>query len=417
MKLLTKTTIYHVLLAIFIFTLGGIITHQIVTGLINVDLNQYFERIEARVLERLGEGDSIRSRRVQVLKLDQPLVIPDAIQDTIFYNGKWNVPVKKKIIYRTQDGQHYRIFIYKSFEEADDELEAVNSTVIYLGIAFLTVFIIFNYFLSRSIWLPFYHTLRQIKDFNIHDTQPLALKPTQVREFKEMNAIFVEMADKIRRDYHNLKEFTENTTHEIQTPLAIIKTKLELLMETGVLDQDQSKLVASAYQSTSKLSKLSRALTLITRIENQEFAGHSKELDFSQSLEHCLEEGFEDLIELRKIQLEKQISPQVILEISPLLADILISNLIKNAIKHNYDEGFISISLNPKSLLIMNTGPKPRKRPQELFERFQRGKNDSESLGLGLAIVQKICEVSGYQIQYVYEDELHKIEVQFLAKN
>ncbi|MEO1655635.1 MAG: HAMP domain-containing sensor histidine kinase, partial [Bacteroidota bacterium] len=317
MKLLTKTTIYHVLLSILIFTLGGIITHQIVTGLINEDLNQYFERIEERIMERLAQGDSIRSRRVQVLKTDPTKALPDAIQDTVFFNGKWNMPVKKKIIFRSQNNQHYRIAIYKSFEEADDELEAVKGTVIYLGMAFLVIFILFNYFLSRSVWQPFYHTLRQIKDFNIHDTQPLQLRPTRVREFKEMNAIFAEMADKIRRDYHNLKEFTENTTHEIQTPLAIIKSKLELLMETGVLDQDQSKLVASAYQSTSKLSKLSRALTLITRIENQEFAGHIKELDLSQTLNHCLE-TFEDLIELKKIELEKQICPSIIVEISPL---------------------------------------------------------------------------------------------------
>jgi len=96
-----------------------------------------------------------------------------------------------------------------------------------------------------------------------------------------------------------------------------------------------------------------------------------------------------------------------------MLAEILISNLITNSIKHNIDNGTIEISLTAIGFLISNTGLPLQYNPSQLFERFKKDKVTSESLGLGLSIVKKICEKYGYRIHYIYTNELHTVSISF----
>ena len=412
MKLLTKTTIFHLLLSIAFFCVGGLISYQIIYMWINQDVNEYFDYKEAIIKKKILEGKEIKSKRFQVVPLESPKIIEDQITDTTVTNGSWEVPFKKKVMVRVIDNQMYQITIYKYFGEQDDEIDAVIGTVYYLGVAFLIVFIAFNYFLSRKIWLPFNHTLQEIKNFKISENRPLTLQKTNIKEFKELNNLVIEMTGKIQKDYNNLKEFTENASHEIQTPLAIIKVKLEMLLSTDNLTDEQAKLVKSAYTSTSKLSHLGKALALITRIENLEFANHVKEVNLNQIIESQLD-NFEEILPLKDIKLEKDLEPEVTVQMAPLLADILFSNLIKNAIKHNVNQGIISIHLNSYTFTICNTGRPPKGDVNHFFERFAKDNQASKSLGLGLAIVKKICDVSSFDIDYAYEKDLHTITVKF----
>ncbi len=412
MKLLTKTTLYHIILAISVFTIGGGITFYKVRGYIQEDLNQYFDALEERISTRIEDGEEIKSRRVQLSKLETiPPMAQDTIIDTTFYNGSWHLPLKKKIVYRDINGQAYRIGMYKSFEEGEDRLEAVVGTVVFLGFTFLILFLLFNYYISRRIWGPFNYTLNQIKQFDLREQKPLEFMKTDVQEFKELNQLLTVMTHKIQQDYQNLKEFTENASHEFQTPLAIIQSKLELLLSNNHLNDEQARLIQSAYQATSKLSRLGKALALITRIENQEFQD-VQQVDLSQSLENTVF-NFQELVELRDLSLDSHIEPGVKIRMAPLLADILLNNLIKNAIKHNLEGGSIQLELKPQYFEIRNTGPKPQGDPQEFFIRFRKGNQASDSLGLGLAIVKKICDVNHLSIDYRYEDSLHRFRIFF----
>src|SRR5690606_32582196 len=112
-------------------------------------------------------------------------------------------------------------------------------------------------------------------------------------EFRQLNSFVEQMVGKARRDYRSVKEFSENASHEMQTPLAIARGKLELLLETNNLDTEQTRLIQSAQQSLGKLSKLGEALTLLTKIDNKEFASRA-EVDFSRIVNNCLV-NFEDL--------------------------------------------------------------------------------------------------------------------------
>ncbi|MCS6820322.1 MAG: HAMP domain-containing histidine kinase [Microscillaceae bacterium] len=416
MKFLTRITLYNILLTFAVFSIGGVITYFTFISLINEDINRFFERKERFVLEKLAKNDTtaIHRGRCKAILIPQKTNTPDYTRDTTITHphiAAMNMPTRKKIIEREVEGKVYRITMYKSLEGDEAKLEAVVQSILYLFLTLLLLMIVFNYFIARSFWKPFHHTLQEIKNFNLKNSQSPSFQPTRIKEFAELNHLLSRMTDKMRHDYKNLKEFTENASHEIQTPLAIIKNKLEILLDSDNLCEEQVRAINAAYQSADKLSKLSRTLALITKIENQEFSNITA-VDFRALLENNLY-NFKELIELKAIELQADLKEQVFLQIDPTIADILISNLLKNAINHNIENGKIHIELNRTHFLITNTGLPLTVEPDKLFERFQKNNPSSNSLGLGLSIIKKICEVNQFKVRYNYTMNLHQLEIQF----
>ena len=210
------------------------------------------------------------------------------------------------------------------------------------------------------------------------------------------------------RDYEEIKSFTENASHEIQTPLSIIKSRLELLSQSD-LSEDQMNTIQSVYEATNRLSKLNQSLILLTKIDNQQFS-ESEEVNMSILINKHLS-NYEELISAKLITIKKNIRDNVKININETLAEILVSNLITNAIKHNIDKGVIEIILTGHQISISNTGIPLQSESSELFERFKKDKVSSESLGLGLSIVKKICERYGFTVTYHYSDLLHTVSI------
>jgi signal transduction histidine kinase len=219
------------------------------------------------------------------------------------------------------------------------------------------------------------------------------------------------MTQKARQDYVTLKEFSENASHEMQTPIAIAKGKLELLLESKDLEPEQLGLIQSAQEALSKLSKMGKSLSLLTKIENQEFS-NQKPIDFSRAVASSID-FFSEISSFKGIQIETEIEPNVQVKIDESLADILIGNLMKNAIHHNFENGKIKVELDSDKLRITNSGLPPSIPTAQLFERFKKSDQTSQSLGLGLSIVKKICNVSDFKIRYDYENETHILQINF----
>ena len=221
------------------------------------------------------------------------------------------------------------------------------------------------------------------------------------------------MTNKVRNDYESLKNFTENASHEIQTPLAIIKTKLELLSQSDNLDETQIIAIGSIGDATSRLSRLNQSLLLLTKIENRQFI-ESGIINISFIVNDCLD-NLEELAESKSILIKRNIQQNVFVEMNESLCEILISNIIINSIKHNYDSGFIDIELGKNNLTISNTGAAPVIETQEFFERFTKNSFSNDSLGLGLSIVKKICDNYGFAVRYNYEGNRHIVTIGFTS--
>jgi signal transduction histidine kinase len=420
MKLITRFIIIYLTITVIVLGIGGVISYELIKSEVDKELQfEFMERID-RVAYLIERGrDFHRSRRGRDIDGDQNLVVERLdfaveprieVKDTLIWHDRLeqNESNVKVSAYRNINGQSYYISTYGAMIESDDITEAVVKTFLWiLGLQVLGAIGI-GYFVSGPLFKPFRESLKKIKRFKLQEKQFIPAEETGVLEFNEMNAFVEEMTRKAVSDYENLKEFAENASHEIQTPLAIARGKLELLLETE-LNEEQYSYVDSLERTVKKLSRLSESLALLTKIDNHEF-DNGASVNLSELVNESISQ-FSEFLSLRNLTLETSNEKNVILNIHPVLADSLWTNLFQNAIKHNIENGKIDIDITAQSLTISNTGKEPSVPPSRLFERFQKSDQNSESIGLGLAIIERIVERNHYKIDYTYQDGWHTIRI------
>ena len=191
-----------------------------------------------------------------------------------------------------------------------------------------------------------------------------------------------------------LKEFTENASHEMQTPLAIIRSKLDLLIQDENLSEDQSKTMQSAYTAIEKLSRLNQSLLLLAKIENNQFAETTK-INLKQKLEEKLD-AFHELWQNQNISVSSSLKDASV-DLNSELTEILLNNLLSNATRHNFSNGSIRIVLNEKQLEISNSSHEQELNSQQMFSRFFSQDKKNRYNGLGLSIIKQISDVSGFR--------------------
>lgn len=424
MKLLSKTSKYYVVVPLLIFLIGGILFFLTIRSFVNDDVVQKLGAEKVGITDQIRSLDSIPNKLFAITgNLSFKKINPEIsnfiplVRDTVLYDekeGHEEVPAKTITFLAKSKFYSYQITLIKSLVESDDLIEVIAIALFVLIVLFLVSFYYLNFKVSKIIWSPFYHSLYKIKGYNLSSNKKLTIPTSDIDEFNELNLAVELMTEKIQADYNNLKEFTEDASHEIQTPLAIIKTKLELLVQSD-MREEQMLLVQSINDAATKLSRLNHALLLLTKIENQQYSG-KEVINITKLIEKHIN-NYKELIEARGVSLLTHGSVQLFVEINPLLADILIANLIGNAIKHNIKDGQIHIEILSKNLSISNTGNPLNQNPILLFERFKKDSSHSESLGLGLSIVKKICETEHIQISYKFNQPIHRLNLDFGLQN
>jgi signal transduction histidine kinase len=248
-----------------------------------------------------------------------------------------------------------------------------------------------------------------LHNFQLGKKSPILLPKTDIDEFNFMNASLEKMTAKAEKEYIILKEFTENASHEMQTPLAIIRSKLDLAIQEQDLSEKQSATLRSAYAAIKKLTGLNRSLLLMAKIENNQFA-EIVPIDLKAKLVDKIFQ-FQELWG-GKISITHELGDAMMNANSDLI-DLLLNNLFSNSSKHNIQNGTIFIELKDKFLAISNTGKPSRLDPARLFTRFYKEPGDGNNNGLGLSIVKQICEVSGVTPSYSYCNNMHTFILQW----
>ena len=301
----------------------------------------------------------------------------------------------------------YEVTIIKSSDNDEELGENILTAVTISAILMIVAIVLVNTFIYRRIWAPFYRTLKQLKNFTLSSKEIIKLPHTNTAEFNQLNNAITLMAEKISLDYLALKEFTENASHEIQTPLAVINSKIEMCLQDKQLSPEQGKLLIEASYAVNSLVNLNKSLITLTKLDNNQVDLPS-EVNISDKIYKRLN-LFEEFIQEKDIDVNLKIDDSVTIKINAALAGILFDNLIKNAIKHNIDKGGkINIEVSKDYIKIANTGAEPKANTAKFFERFYKD-GTQESLGLGLAIVKKICDIYGFIISYNYAEGLHVV--------
>jgi len=311
----------------------------------------------------------------------------------------------------TVKGKIYHAYVRKSQEETEDIVQLILKITLAIVLLLLIILLIINRFMLNKLWRPFNSTLNQMKRFNVSGSNDVYLQLTNIDEFKELNSAVYAMTEKASRDYNEIKSFTENASHEIQTPLAIIASKVELLSQSETLKEAEMNAIQSISETTNRLSKLNQSLLLLAKIDNKQF-NKAEEISISALLiQHV--NNYEELFHAKEINITKNIAGEVLVIMNETLAETLIINLLTNAIKHNTVKGFINIELAEKYLLISNSGKVLNVNPVVYFERFKKESTAQDSMGLGLSIVKRICETYGFEVDYNYSDGVHSVGINF----
>jgi signal transduction histidine kinase len=213
------------------------------------------------------------------------------------------------------------------------------------------------------------------------------------------------MVGRIEHDYRNLKEYTENMAHEIQTPLTVIRNKTESLIADEAIMNQHASTVKIIYDETNHISKLGNTLNLLTKIENQEF--HNAEHISTRAVIKKHLESISEEARLKSLTIEKELSEKHVLFIDPFLLDIMFKNLLRNALRYGSQDGPIRIKTADDSFSLSNYGSPLEEGHERLFERFIRENGTRTSQGLGLSLVKKICDLNNLTISYMYEDNQH----------
>jgi signal transduction histidine kinase len=336
-------------------------------------------------------------------------------RDTSLYYasaGEWNAFAILTKQYNLGDTS-YQITTYFSSKEITHLLIKISiaEAVIFL-LLLLGIIVIINRRTSLALWTPFYDTMEAIRSYDILKSRPLAMTGrTGVDEFDRLNQTLSSLIDHVNRAYNNQKQFTENASHELQTPLAIIRSKVELLMDAPFLTEEIATQLGDINDANERLSQMNKNLFLLTRIDNQQFPELHR-IPFSDLLErsviHYKEYYGGELPEIRTC-----IEAGVGLRANSSLIEVLVNNLLRNAIIHNLPGGYVHIRLTGKELCIENPGPVLEGDPERLFERFKKGCEESRTTGLGLALVKQICQLYQFDVQYHHEEGTHRIKVLF----
>lgn len=307
-------------------------------------------------------------------------------------------------IFRTEDERYMELVVYTPTIEKLDLLRAILGWIIFLYVLLLLIILSINIWVFRKNMKPLYVLLKWLDSSQLGKKNEPLENTTKITEFRMLNAATMAFAERGEKLFEQQKTFIGNASHEMQTPLAICRNRLEMLMEDETLTEHQLNELIKTHQTLENLTRMNRSLLLLCKIENGQFAD-TRSVCLNDILTHYLDD-YKEVYAYRNITVTVTTDSSFCVEMNDSLVSVLVTNLLKNSFVHNIDGGFIYIKITANTFEISNTGEKPLDR-ERIFERFYQGQKKEGSTGLGLALVDSICKANHLKIDYTYVENRH----------
>lgn len=302
------------------------------------------------------------------------------------------------------------ILLFYIFQKIHYAHEMVEYLCFFLGL--MAAFMLATRLIYKRLWNPFFQTLSQIEQFNIKNNEMPQFPQTGIREFIQLNKALEKLAENNMNAYKIQKEFTENASHEMQTPLAVFQSKLDVLIQQPDLKEEHLSIIQSLYDTTFRLSRINKNLLLLAKIDNLQFV-ETETINLTEVITESLPFLTEQAA-AKNIRIETNIiRDSCWIEANRTLMESLVNNLITNTVRHNTANGRIVVAFDGKRLTVANTGINHPLDEKMLFRRFGRMNEKTKGSGLGLAIVQQICFLNKWQIHYGFDRGIHRFTVIF----
>jgi len=290
-------------------------------------------------------------------------------------------------------------------------LDETSEMILWVGLPAVLLGLIGGWWITRKALAPVTALTEAVKKIHEHNLREQLRRTGNGDELDRLTEVFNSMTVRLDGSFNRIREFTLHASHELKTPLTVMRGELETALREENLAPIQRERLLSQMDEIERLAKIVDGLTLLTKAD----AGQIK-LNFEPvRLDELVRESFADakiLAHPQNIQINLSACEKAVISGDRHRLRQLLLNLTDNAIKHNQPDGTVKISLRNAGgfaeLKIENTGAgiSPELQPR-VFERFFRGDsshgNATEGCGLGLSIAQWIVATHSGSIQFVSE--------------
>ncbi len=423
MKLLNKSILWLSVSLFFIIGIWSVVFYFNMLAEIKESVDEGLDNYKRQIVYQAQKDTTVLTTTnfdeaffaVRKITQTQALSVKDHYIDTLLYMQDADdespelEPVRLLTTAFENNGNYYELQIINSMVEEDDLVEELLREALGLYLLLIAAILIINNFVLQRLWKPFYSFLNQLKNYRIGSSENFPEANTNTKEFTDLqNAVNTLLQHNIET-YEAQKQFIGNASHELQTPLAIAINKLELLIEKGNLQSEEAENIAEVMSIIERLVRLNKSLLLLTKIENKQFL-ENKSISFNEVVKQNLKD-LEEIAAFKNIEIVFEEKTELTTEMDVSLANIIVSNLLRNAIFHNVSNGNVSVEISENTIKISNTGIENPLNTEKLFSRFYKSENDQSGTGLGLAIVKAICDLYEFSISYRFENELHCFKI------
>ncbi|MBS1614427.1 MAG: HAMP domain-containing histidine kinase [Bacteroidetes bacterium] len=428
MKLLNQSLKHLSISMLVIVSLWSVVFYVVMISEIKESIDEGLENYKRIIVFNATTDSTVLSKTdfdaanytVQAIGKDAALRVKDSYIDTIIYMQDADdeapelEPVRLFTTAFENNGSYYQLRIINSMMEEDDLKEDLFWAVLALYLILVVSIIAINNVLLRRLWKPFYNLLNQLTSYRLGSGHKFPTVETDTKEFKDLQAAVNTLLQHGTESYEQQKQFIENASHELQTPLAISINKMELLLEKGNIPDAEATQLGEILESIERLTRLNKSLLLLSKIDNKQYL-NNQPVTLNDVVKQVATQ-LEDLAEYKQVSISIDESATLIIHIDPALANIIISNLLKNAITYNVQGGNIHVVIATHQVSVSNTGSTEALDAARIFNRFYKAHNNSKGTGLGLAIVKAISQLYGHTLSYSFTEGRHLFRIAFKTR-
>ncbi len=424
MKLLNQSFKYLSSILLLIVTVWSVVFYFSMLNEIKSSIDEGLENHKRLIIDKADSDSTIvqqdhfdeRNYSIREIEKSIALKMKNKYVDTLVYMQDDDdeemelEPVRMLTTAFENSGIYYELKIINPILEEDDLVKDLFIFVVLLYIVLVISIIVVNNIVLRKLWKPFYDLLEQLQNFRLGKNKTYPKITTQTKEFNDLNDTVNALLKNSDEIFDQQKQFIGNASHELQTPLAIVTSKLELLLEKENLNKEEAENIVEVLGLIERMTKLNKSLLLLAKIENKQFL-NNQNISLNNICRQVIED-FEDLVQFKGININYIEHQSLTINIDPALAIIIITNLIKNAIVHTKKAGEIQVELRNNKLIISNSGETELSK-EKMFERFNKRSDNASGTGLGLSIVHAICQLYNFNISYQFTSNNHHFVIHF----
>lgn len=371
----------------------------------------------------------------QQYRSDKNFPLPDT-QNLTGYFDTSNLPddikTKQPLSQGFHESEDQGVVVYKSRQQDTDLYlfyfrDQVDSLAIYYGLFPLTLILIFLY---TTLWFSYRFSHRMVSpvswladqvnriDFSAKEISPIDLEEIPFKTDDEIQLLansIVHLGERLDSFIERERNFTRDASHELRSPLTVIRIASDMLLSEQGLTPTTEKSVLKIKRAADDMEDLTEAFLLLARESDNALSAD----------EVCINEIIDEEVDraqafnrTKKIPINVSSTGRLLIPAADKVVSVLLGNLIRNAILYT-EHGHIDITVTHSSVIIKDSGiGMPEDQVEQIFSPFYRGNNTAAvGHGVGLTIVKRLSDRFGWPLKIDSAPEKGtRIEIQFKAE-